>query len=331
MNNMFKHILIPLDGSLLAETVLPAGAYLAGICGSAVTLLHVIERDAPQEVHGERHLRDAVEAGEYLDEVARRSFPTGIRVERHVHTNGVTDVAAGIALHVGEFEPDLILMCTHGRGGLRGLIFGRIAHRVVKLGTRPVLLIPPHVAGIVPKFSCRRLLVALDGDPSHEGALRVAVNLARVCAAELQLLMVVPTAGTLSGGEAATAVMLPGATAALLELAELEARHYLQRLMTSLQEAGVSVTAVVLRGKPVTDIINAAVQTGTDLVVMATHGKTGLEAFWSGSAAPGVAARTMIPLLLVPVTGADRMHLSGKTGKIELQNGGEDERCRSEG
>ena len=54
---MFKHILIPLDGSRLAETVLPAGVYLAGVLGSTVTLLHVIERDAPQEVHGERHLQ----------------------------------------------------------------------------------------------------------------------------------------------------------------------------------------------------------------------------------------------------------------------------------
>lgn len=302
---MFKHILIPLDGSLLAEAVLPAGAYLAGVCGSAVTLLHVIERDAPREVHGERHLHDAGEAGEYLDEVARRSFPAGMRVERHVHSDGVTDVAAGIALHVGEFAPDLILMCTHGRGGLRGFIFGRIAHRVVKLGTRPVLLIPPHVAGIMPKFSCRRLLVALDGNPAHEDALRVAVNLAQVCAAELQLLMVVPTADTLSGEEAATAVMLPGATAALLDLAEQEAQQYLQHHLISLQEAGVSVTTGVLRGDPVTDIIDAAVQTGTDLIVMATHGKTGIKAFWSGSAAPNVATRSMIPLLLVPVTGEE--------------------------
>jgi nucleotide-binding universal stress UspA family protein len=306
---MFKHILIPLDGSLLAEAVLPAGAYLAGVCGSLVTLLHVIERAAPQEVHGERHLRDAAAAGEYLDEVAQSAFPAGMRVERHVHTNGVTDVAAGIALHVGEFEPDMILMCTHGRGGLRGFIFGRIAHRVVKLGSKPVLLIPPHAVGIMPKFSCRRLLVALDGNPAHEDALRVAVTLAQACGAELQLLMVVPTAGTLSGEEAATAVMLPGATAALLDLVEQEAQQYLQRHLISLQEAGVSVTTGVLRGDPVTDIIEAAVQTGTDLIVMATHGKTGIEAFWSGSAASNVATRSMIPLLLVPVTGDE----SGKT------------------
>ena len=302
---MFKHILIPLDGSLLAETVLPAGAYLAGVCGSLVTLLHVIERDAPQEVHGERHLRDGAEAGEYLDEVARRAFPAGMRVERHVHTDGVTDVAAGIALHVGEFAPDLILMCTHGKGGLRGFIFGRIAHQVVKLGSKPVLLIPPHVAGIMPKFSCRRLLVALDGNPAHEDALRVAVNLAQVCGAELQLLMVVPTASTLSGEEAATAVMLPRATAALLDLAEQEAQQYLQRHLISLQDAGVSITTGVLRGDPVTDIIDSAIQTGTDLIVMATHGKTGLKAFWSGSAAPNVATRSMIPLLLVPVDGEE--------------------------
>jgi nucleotide-binding universal stress UspA family protein len=300
---MFKHILIPLDGSLLAEAVLPTGAYLAGVCGSAVTLLHVIEHDAPQEIHGERHLHDAGEAGEYLDEVARRSFPAGMRVERHVHTDGVTDVAAGIALHVGEFAPDLILMCTHGRGGLHGFIFGRIAHQVVKLGSKPVLLIPPHVAGIVPTFSCKRLLVALDGNPAHEDALRVAAGLAQVCTAELQLLMVVPTAGTLSGEEAATAVLLPGATAALLDLAEQEARQYLQRHLSSLQAAGVTVTAVVLRGNPVTDIITAAEQAKTDLIVMATHGKIGIEAFWSRSAAPNVATRTIIPLLLVPVTG----------------------------
>jgi nucleotide-binding universal stress UspA family protein len=299
---MFKHILIPLDGSLLAETVLPAGAYLAGVCGSAVTLLHVIERDPPQEVHGERHLRDSASAGKYLDEVAQRAFPAGAQVGRHVHTNGVTDVAAGIALHVGEFEPDLILMCTHGRGGLRGFLFGRIAHRVVKLGTRPVLLIPPHAAGLIPAFSCRKLLVALDGNPAHEGSLRVAEGLMHACNAELQLLMVVPTSGTLSGEEAATATMLPGATAVLLEMAVGEAEQYLNRHVITLQAAGGTVSSGVLRGDPVTDIVMAAERSHADLLVMATHGTIGLEAFWSGSAAANVATRTPIPLLLVPVT-----------------------------
>jgi len=300
---MFKHILIPLDGSRLAETVLPAGVHLATMLGSMVTLLHVIERGAPQEVHGERHLHDAVEAGEYLDEVAARAFPAGARVERHVHSAEVDNVARGIAMHVGELAPDLILMCTHGSGGLRGWMFGRIANQVVKFGTIPVLLVPPAVTETAPAFSCRRLLVTLDGDPEHEQGLRAASSLAKICGAELHLLMVVPTLGTLSGEQAATAKMHPGATSVVLELAEQGAEAYLNRHVTALQAEGFTVTADVRRGDPATVIVNAAERAEADLVVMGTHGKIGMDAFWAGSPTPNVTSRSGVPLLLVPVTG----------------------------
>ena len=298
---MFKHILIPLDGSRLAESALGAGIYLARLLGATVTLLHVIERDAPQEIHGERHLRDTAEALAYLDEIASRAFPPDIHVERHVHETGVTDVARGIASHVGELGPDLIVMCTHGRGGLRGWMFGRIAHQVVNLGTKPVLLVQPAEGGTAAPFSCRRLLVTLDGNPAHEEGLPVAESLAQFCSADLCLLMVVPTTGTLSGERAAIARMLPGATAALLDLAEQEARQYLQRHVTRLQAAGFAVTTEVRRGDPATVIVNAAEELKIDLIVLATHGKTGLKAFWSGTPTPTVTSRSVTPLLLVPV------------------------------
>ena len=64
-------------------------------------------------------------------------------VERHVHGGEVDDVARSIVDHVAELGPDLIVMCTHGRGGLRGFMFGRIAQQVVGLDRTPVLLIPP--------------------------------------------------------------------------------------------------------------------------------------------------------------------------------------------
>src|SRR5512137_596305 len=106
---MFKHILIPLDGSHLAEAALPAAVYLAHQLGARITLVHVIERDAPLEVHGERHLSDPDEARKYLDEVATRAFPTGTEVEKHVHSSKVSDVAQSIAEHVGELGTDLIV------------------------------------------------------------------------------------------------------------------------------------------------------------------------------------------------------------------------------
>ncbi|HYA03190.1 MAG TPA: universal stress protein, partial [Syntrophobacteria bacterium] len=128
---MFKHILVPLDGSRLAEVVLPAAGYLARVLGAQVTLVHIIEQGAPASVHGERHLTRAEEAEGYLEEAARRAFSPDLPVRRHVHTEAMENIARGIVEHQAELAPDLILMCTHGRSGLRDLLFGRIAQQVV--------------------------------------------------------------------------------------------------------------------------------------------------------------------------------------------------------
>ncbi len=299
---MFKHLLVPLDGSRLAEAALPAAAYLAQKLGAPVTLIHIIERDAPQAVHGERHLTNTEEALAYLDEVAQRGFPPGLHVERHVHTSQMTDVARGIVDHGEELAPDLIVMCTHGRGGLRDFLFGSIAQQVVNRGTIPVLIIHPTGADEEPPFICRRLLVPLDGMPDHEQGLQVAVGLARVCRAELHLILVVPTLATLSGPHAAAGRLLPGATTELLELTQQEAEAHLFRHLTQLQAQGLSVKVEVGRGEPVATIIDTARKANVDLIVLGTHGRAGMDAFWAGSIAPKVSSRSHLPLLLVPIT-----------------------------
>lgn len=305
---MFKHLLVPLDGSHMAEASLPAALCLARILGARVTLLHAIERGAKQKIHGERHLTDPEEARSYLDEVAVRAFPADIPVRRHVHSNEVNDVARSIVDHVGELGPDLIVMCTHGRGGIRGFMFGRIAQQVVGLDKTPVLLVPPSTSGAPPAFSCNRILVTLDGNPEHEEGLKVASSLAKICGAELSIIMVVHTFSTLSGEQAATAKILPRATHALLDMAEQDAKEYLQRHVTTLQAEGFKATADVGRGAPAKVIINTAEQKKADLIVLATHGKTGMEAFWSGSATPNVTSHSVIALLLVPVRGEESVN-----------------------
>lgn len=298
---MFKHLLVPLDGSHLAEAALPAALVVAKILGAGVTLLHVVEPGAPQEIHGDRHLTDAEEARRYLDEVAAHAFPPELHVDRHVHGEEVKNVARSIAEHAGELGAELIVMCTHGRRGLRGFIFGRIAQQVASFGTTPVLLVPPAATGAAGTFSCKKVLAPLDGNPDHEEGLKVAAALAKVCGAELYLLMAVHTSDTLSGEEAAAAKVLPRATHALLDLAEQDAKDYLRRHVTALQAEGFTAASDVRRGDPVTVIVSTAGEAGADLIILATHGKRGMDAFWSGSAAPGVAARSAIALLLVPV------------------------------
>jgi len=301
---MFKHLLVPLDGSRLAEAALPAAAYLAQALDAPVTLFHVIERDAPQAIHGERHLRDPDEARAYLDEVAARAFPSGLHVERHVHTSQVNDVARSIVAHVGELKPDLIVMCTHGWGGLRDWLFGNIAQQVIGLGRIPILLIQPAEDGGAPPFSCRQLLVPLDGDPEHEQGLPVATGLARACKAALHLVMVVYTLRTLPGERALTGRLLPGATAALLDLTQQGGQQYLDNHLAQLQAAGLSVRAGVRRGDPANAIVRTAQRVNADLIVLGTHGRSGMDAFWSSSVAPKVASQTHVPLLLVPVREA---------------------------
>lgn len=298
---MFQHILVPLDGSLLAEHALPVAASMAGLFGARITLFHVIERNAPSEIHGERHLDDPVKARIYLADIAGRVVPDGINVATHVHDEPESKVSRSIIDHVREFGIDLIIMCTHGRGGLRAFVSGRIAQQVAALGTTPVMFVQPGESEIPPDMKFHHLLVPLDGNVEHEQGLHVAMRIAKAYAAGLHMVMVVHNVGTLPGETAAIARMLPRVTAAMLDLAQQDAEEYLDRQMELLQAAGLDATAEVLRGDPVPAITCAAERIGADLVVVGTHGKTGMEAFWSRSATPHLSRRLGATFLLVPV------------------------------
>ncbi len=304
---MFKHLLVPLDGSPLAESVLPPAAYLAQALGARVTLIHVIEQDAPAEVHHQRHLTQPDEACRYLEEIAARAFPASVTVETHVHTSEVKDVARSIVDHSGELQPDLIVMCSHGSSGLRDRLFGSIAQQIISavretpLSDVPVFLVRPGKRALNRPYKLSKLLIPLDGQADHEQGLPVAADLAQACQAALHLAMVVPTVGALRGEQAASSRLLPGATVAMLEMAEIGGQEYLQSLLPGLQGRGLAATGEVARGDPVATVAKIAEQAGANLIVLGTHGKAGTDAFWSGSFAPRISSKTSIPLLLVPV------------------------------
>jgi nucleotide-binding universal stress UspA family protein len=301
----FRRVLVPLDGSPIAETALAVVASLVELLDSSVLLLHVIERDAPVAVHGERHLRDAGEAREYLEEVADRVLPAAATIERHVETPPVGEVAQSIVEHAAEFGSDLIALCTHGRGALRHRLFGSVAQRVVASGQVPVLLVPPEPAGLTPLSELRHLLIPLDGTVEHEGGLKLAVAIARSVSARLHLVAVVPTLSSIGGPEAATGLLLPRTTAAVLDLARERVGAYLDEQVADLRARQLAVTAEIRRGDPTRSIVGAAETWGADVIVLATHGRTGTDAFWSGSVTPRVSAHARLPLLLVPAARED--------------------------
>jgi nucleotide-binding universal stress UspA family protein len=296
---MYKNILVPLDGSNLSEASLVPAAFLADKLDAQVTLLHVIEQSAPPEAHKERHLTRPDEAAAYLDEVAKRAFPTRIKVETHVHSAPVSDVARSIVEHASsEFQPDLIVTCTHGHGGMRDVLFGSIAQQIVAQGTTPLLLIKPGG----PHFKLDMLLIPLDPDSIHDYSLLMAEPFAKTFGSHLHLLSVIPTLTTLNDEQAAAGSLMPVASSAILDLNEENARQDLQMHLDKLHKAGLKASAEAVRGEPVSAILKSAEQFGADMIILSTHRKAGLGAFWARSVAPKVAQKTSVPLLLIPLT-----------------------------
>jgi len=294
------NILVPLDGSRLAETVLPVAVLLAKLNDARLTLLHVIEQNPPDKVHGERHLVDLPEATAYLKQV-KQSLPEEIKINLHVHSSAEKNVALSIVNHSKDLGVDLIVMCAHGQSGLQTRIFGSIAQEVLNLGDVPVLLLSPEKESVSESCKCESILVPLDGNPDHETGLDMAVELSRTCKAKLHLVMVVPELSTLPAEQAASAMLLPSATSALLDMSCEEGELYLAELMGKLIDKHITVTGEVDRGDPARQIVRAASEFQADMIILGTHTKTAMDAFWSGSVTPKIATQTHLPLLLVPV------------------------------
>lgn len=140
---MYKRALVPLDGSPIAEAIIPFILEIAGPLDMEVVLLRVVEPIPPIALEGSRHIEvEDVElrrthAEEYLAPIAVELRNKGVRVESRVRRGNAVDQIVAAAREAGA---DLIAMSTHGRGGLGRLIFGSVAQAVLRQAEVPVFL-----------------------------------------------------------------------------------------------------------------------------------------------------------------------------------------------
>jgi nucleotide-binding universal stress UspA family protein len=141
---MYRRALIPLDGSPVAETILPFILEIAGPLDIEVVLLRVLQPVPPMVVEGSRHIvvedeeTRRVDALEYLAPLAIDLRNKAVRVETRVH-HGMPPTE--IVNAAREVQADLIAMTTHGRSGLRRLMFGSVAEAVLRHSDVPVFLL----------------------------------------------------------------------------------------------------------------------------------------------------------------------------------------------
>lgn len=297
---MFTHLLVPLDGSRLAESALPVVVEFARRLSAQVTIFHAVERDAPTTVHGDRHLTMPSEAQAYLAGVSSWLGERGISAAIELSTDG-GDVATRIAASASAVGAGLVVLSTHGWSGVRGLLFGRVAQQVLQRCSIPVLLVQPTPAGREQAFTCRRLMVPLDGSATAEVVLQPAAAVSYAFGAELLLVMVVPTVETIAGERAAATRLMPTAAAALLESETEEGQRYLEAVASRLGSADGRPSAIVGRGEAVRVLLDTAARREADLIIMATHGRSGVSAVWAGSVAARLIAHSTRPVLLVRI------------------------------
>ncbi|MFN2595399.1 MAG: universal stress protein [Actinomycetota bacterium] len=296
----FDHILVPLDGSRLAEDILGPASYFCLRLSARMTLLHVVEEYAPHTVHGERHLATSAEAAAYLDAIAAGLRSTGVIVDSHVHERSVGDVAAAIDTHAHEFDADLIAMCKHGRSGFRQkLVVGSIAQQILRAGGTPILLTMPRATREHEPFSVRRMLIPLDSHHDAASALATAADLCRAFDASADLLTAVPSLAEARKKETPAARLLPSAAAAQLRMERDDATQSLETHAQVLADAGI-VTRLETRDEdPSEAILKQAVASQSDLIVLTTHARAGFGAWYTGSTGYRVITEAKQTLLLL--------------------------------
>ena len=317
---MFNRVLVPLDGSSAAENVLP---YVRGLVGSLqlpVLLLHVIDPEAKAVRKGQqtvrvpdtdagRHAEDEYlsqgEAGSvadqatqrYLDAVAANFAGGPVGVETLVKRGP----PAKVIVNEASIRPGtMIAMSTHGRTGIGRWLLGSVADRVLEVTDSPLLLVratsadPTHT---VAHFE--RVILPLDGSALAESALDIATWVATSLNVPLVITGVVrPVTTYYAVGQETDESLMTSMEAQ--ESEEQELQEYLQgKVQQALANGVTDVSSSTPRGSPAAELIDLAQSHPHSIMVMSTHGRSGIGRWAMGSVTDRVVRHTGQPVLVL--------------------------------
>ncbi len=293
---MFEKILVPLDGSTLAEQALEPALKLARWSNGEIILIRVPAyssagiplspeheyswtQDQQAPMHGE--------SADYLREVKQRlsAWPCPIR------TIVVSGDRAGVIVDIANSERvDLIIMSTHGRTGLSRWILGSVTSRVLSNAPCPVLIV--HKGE-----SINHILITLDGSLLAEKAIRPGFALANAFSSEVTLLRVVSDSGLDENIIPENIELQDDQT--IDEQVFKQAETYLRDLIRINKLEGLKVQSAVLKGQVHAKILDFAGENKVDLISMTTHGHSGLRRWIYGSVTEKVLHSTDCAVLIV--------------------------------
>jgi nucleotide-binding universal stress UspA family protein len=279
MTGMYKKVVIPLDGSPLAEVAMPYAEEVAGKMGCEIVLLSVLSSDEPEEYQNNHKYTSTMidttrrQVEKYLGDKGNKGIKIGAATR-------VGNPAEGILDYVDKGHMCLLVMATHGRSGVGRWAVGSVADKVVRATMRqPLLLI--RAKGAHPDVRAKRILkkalVPLDGSTESESVIPYLNEVAQSLQMELTLLRVISK----NNGNFA------------------DADAYLQGWCRRFKENGITAGYEVRPGSPAEQIIDLADEFASDMVAMSTRGQTAINLWSLGSVAQKVLLGGNTPLLLI--------------------------------
>jgi nucleotide-binding universal stress UspA family protein len=307
---MYKRMLVPLDGSELAESVFTYAKELAGKLNIDVILLNVCTPEENEFVPmHQAYIDHAAEV--ILSQLQKVGKPKATEpAGKGIKMTGELAVgypAEEIIRYSEENKIDLILMATHGRSGLKRWTLGSVADKVLRASKIPVLLIHPRVPDeiVYDKWPKQTILVPLDGSELAEtvlphvetmakqrGPQLVDVTLLRICeppAIPSYYAPELPDA-PLNWGE-----YMQQETARCKQIAT----EYLTKVEERLKEKKISVHSEILVGRTADQIVDFVNKNPYSIIVMATHGRSGLSRWVYGSITDNILQGVCCPMLLI--------------------------------
>jgi nucleotide-binding universal stress UspA family protein len=306
---MIRSLLVALDGSPFAEAVLPLAVAVARGSGAPITValvhdatayLHVGASEITVPPHDPALLETvAHDQQRYLDTVVARLLAAGVAATAVRREGTVVEALSDLAV---ELSASLLLLTTHGRGGLARLWIGSVATSLLQRSTVPLLLVRPTDAAATPSQRLESpagwgapILVPLDGSPTAESILPLAQSVASALGNSLTLFRAVEPQGLRMAPFGAEALL---ADDLALGLDTQEATEYLERTVRRFTLPDDTPRVVSSDMSAARAIIDEVARSQPSIVALATHGRTGVSRLMLGSVADKLVRSLDRPLLV---------------------------------
>ena len=300
----FHSILVPVDGSILAEAAIPYALTLAERARSKVQFVFVYEDRfnlEPVELAWQYLLRVTARAGERLGDSVSSALLHG-------------RVAATLVKQARKIGADLVIMTTHGRGGLERAWLGSVTDQLIRRIGIPVLVIRPADGVAAPDSQPSEILVPLDGSTLAETALQPAAALARLWDAELTVVQIVYPVPIVAEP------VRSGADSSAQELTAIRAsaEEYVRLAAERLRGSGVKASGMALMGTdgPAQQLRELARPGQVSLIAIATHGRGGIRRLVLGSVTDKLVRTAEVPVLVVPPVPRTRPARQAKPERV---------------